>query len=333
MESCLSDAVRLKGTAKGGGSNPPFVSPPSLLVAAPLLNLKRSIALVTYMTFLPGDTKGLVSRPWNGTPISRRTTDGYVNATAMCKANGKLWTDYWRRDRTTEYLEALSGETGISISNLCLAMRGGYHQGTWVHPRVAVDLARWISAPFAVWMDGWFLEELEKRAAGKAGSSPRQGSLESWRHFHDRVDMTQSTVPLGYFCVFQESSPMIVPMIRAGIDISDRVIPDISVGMAWSKHWKDNNLALKYGEPVKYNHNYPGYYPQAASNPQRSYAYPDAALGEFRRWLHAAYTKEKLPKYVLDQFKSGKLPPESATKVLEAFKLPKALSAPKRKPL
>jgi hypothetical protein len=44
-------------------------------------------------------------------------------------------------------------------------------------------------------MDGWFLEELEKRAAGKTDSSPSQGSLESWGHFHDRVDMTHSTVP------------------------------------------------------------------------------------------------------------------------------------------
>jgi len=27
---------------------------------------------------------------------------------------------------------------------------------------VAVDLARWISAPFAVWMDGWFLESIQQ---------------------------------------------------------------------------------------------------------------------------------------------------------------------------
>jgi hypothetical protein len=180
-------------------------------------------------------------------------------------------------------------------------------------------------------MDGWFLEELEKRAAGTERSSPWQGNLESWRHFHDRVDMTHSTVPLGYFCVFQESHPMIVPMIRAGVDVSDRVIPDISVGIAWSRHWKDNNLASKYGEPARYSHNYPDYYPQAASNPQPSHAYPDAALGEFRRWLHATYTKKKLPKYVLSQIKSGKLPQESADKVLEAFELPKALPAAKRK--
>lgn len=109
--------------------------------------------------------KALQSRSWNGTPISRRTTDGYVNATAMAKASGKQWHDYWRTDRTTEYLEALSAETGISVSSLCLTTKGGAFQGTWVHPRVAVDFARWINPAFAVWMDGWFLEELQARGA------------------------------------------------------------------------------------------------------------------------------------------------------------------------
>jgi hypothetical protein len=104
----------------------------------------------------------LITRAWNGTPISRRTTDGYVNATTMAKASGKQWHDYWRTDRTTEYLEALSAETGIPVSSLCLTTRGGAYQGTWIHARVAVDFARWISAPFAVWMDGWFLEEIER---------------------------------------------------------------------------------------------------------------------------------------------------------------------------
>ena len=63
-------------------------------------------------------------------------------------------------DRATAYLEALCTETGIPVSSLCLSLKGGSHQGTWIHPQVAVDLARWISAPFAVWMDGWFLDEL-----------------------------------------------------------------------------------------------------------------------------------------------------------------------------
>lgn len=104
----------------------------------------------------------LVTRSWNDTPIARRTTDGYVNATAMCKANGKRWSDYRESDRCQRYLDALSELTEIPVVSLYQSVegRGG---GTYVHPQVAVDLARWISAPFAVWMDGWFLEELEER--------------------------------------------------------------------------------------------------------------------------------------------------------------------------
>ena len=43
----------------------------------------------------------------------------------------------------------------------------GRNGGTWVHPQVAVDLARWTSAHFAVWMDGWFLESAGKPADPK----------------------------------------------------------------------------------------------------------------------------------------------------------------------
>lgn len=128
-----------------------------------------------------------LSRSWNGTPITRRTTDGYVNATAMCKANGKQWNDYWRTDRATEYLEALSAETGIPVSSLCLSMKGGAYQGTWVHPQVAVDLARWISAPFAVWMDAWFLEGIQT-----AQQSPAQPVLNP----QDSLDLIERSMGL-----------------------------------------------------------------------------------------------------------------------------------------
>jgi hypothetical protein len=123
------------------------------------------------------NNSALSSRSWNGTPISRRSTDGYVNATAMCKANNKQWNDYWRTDRATEYLEALSTETGIPVSKLCLSMRGGSDQGTWVHPQVAVDLARWVSAPFAVWMDRWFLEEFQAQASQVRDTQPQSPAL------------------------------------------------------------------------------------------------------------------------------------------------------------
>jgi hypothetical protein len=108
---------------------------------------------------------GLTARAWNGISISRRISDGYVNATAMCQAGAKRWPDYIRLDRSQAYIAALSPVVGIcttGIDGLIQVRQGGqpHLQGTWIHPRLAIDLARWIAPAFAVWMDGWLLEEM-----------------------------------------------------------------------------------------------------------------------------------------------------------------------------
>ena len=110
------------------------------------------------------NASGLVVRTWNDAPISRRDGDGYADATAMCQANGRLYADYQRLDRTTAYLQALAASLGIPAEQLVITTTTGpnHLRGTWVHPRLAVDLARWLSPQFAVWMDGWFLEQLEQ---------------------------------------------------------------------------------------------------------------------------------------------------------------------------
>lgn len=108
---------------------------------------------------------GLEIRQWEGHAIQRRRADGYVNATAMCQANGKKWNDYARLDRTHAYIAALAAVAGNPATEnhgLIHVIQGGppHLQGTWIHPRLAVDLARWCRPAFAVWMDGWLLEQL-----------------------------------------------------------------------------------------------------------------------------------------------------------------------------
>lgn len=151
------------------------------------------------------------------------------------------------------------------------------------------------------------------------GYSPEQKMLDSWRHFHDRMDMTVSSVPFGYFSVFKEIAVMIVPMIRAGIIISDRVVPDISVGKAWSEYWTVSGFEVEHGNRCKYNHEYPLYYPQAKSNPQPSFAYPDSALGVFRAWLIQHYLSSKFPTYLLGQTKKGTVTVAIANKAIDVF--------------
>lgn len=162
------------------------------------------------------------------------------------------------------------------------------------------------------------------------GYSPEQKVLDSWRHFHDRVDMTATSVPFGYFSVFKEIAIMLVPMIRAGIFISDKVVPDISVGRAWSEHWEANGLEQKYGARQRYDHEYPLYYPQSKSNPQPALCYPEEALGAFRSWLNKTYITSKFPAYMLGQTKRGTVPIALANKALGAFGS-QLLSAPKQK--
>lgn len=151
------------------------------------------------------------------------------------------------------------------------------------------------------------------------GYSPEQKMLDSWRHFHDRMDMTVSSVPFGYFSVFKEIAVMIVPMIRAGILISDRVVPDISVGKAWSEYWTASGFDETHGKRCKYSHEYPLYYPQAKSNPQPSFAYPDEALGVFRAWLVQHYLSNKFPTYLLGQTKKGTVTLAIANKAIDVF--------------
>lgn len=111
-------------------------------------------------------SSALVVRSWNGHAIQRRLADGYVNATAMCQVAGRRWHHYAVNRRAVEYIQALEGSAGIPADLLAQTITTGPNagRGTWVHPRLAVDLARWISPDFAVWMDGWILEELEAKA-------------------------------------------------------------------------------------------------------------------------------------------------------------------------
>ena len=97
-------------------------------------------------------------------------------------------------------------------------------------------------------------------------------------------------------------------------------MPDISVGQHWGRHWIFINGDDKYGPRSKYNHNYPDYFPQAASNPQEPWCYPEEALGEFRRWFRETYINGgKFKNYVEGKAKDKKLPVSFAQLAVLAY--------------
>lgn len=172
-------------------------------------------ALVVQPTILGGDdlplqwrqpVAGLEQRVWQGTAIQRREADGFVNATAMCKANGRLWAKYQETERCQSYLAALSKMSEIRTFDLIQARRGRAG-GTWIHPSLAIDLARWISPAFAVWMDGWFLESFAKPALPpapplKAGvhvvAPTHRDACRLWKDAVEKVVMAAIDRKLGW---------------------------------------------------------------------------------------------------------------------------------------
>lgn len=154
-----------------------------------------------------------------------------------------------------------------------------------------------------------------------------------WKPFHDRVSLTYDSAPDGYFSVFKESAEVSVALGESGIYMSDKLIPDISIGQAWSTFWQTNNFDNSYGKRVLYAHNYPSYFPQAASNPQKPWCYPESALGEFKRWLREDYIRGgRFSKYVGGQVDSGKISSEIGLKALSAYKLPPTLKSTRNTP-
>ena len=156
----------------------------------------------------------------------------------------------------------------------------------------------------------------------QVGYDPNNFVPVAWQQFHDRVSLTYNAVPVGYFSVFKEIADMIVTLGQAGLHIDSSFVPDGSVGIHWSKHWETNNFDQKYGKRQKWPHNYPNYFPQAKSNPQLAWCYPEEGLPEFRRWMRENYIGDgKFTKYINNKIKRMELPASFSQLVIEAYNL------------
>ena len=115
----------------------------------------------------------VLAREFNGQVIGQRGEDGYMDATAMCKANGRRLSTYLRAQSTKAFISELSTVVQICTTNLIQVRQGGSarEQATYVHPRVATHLAQWCSAKFAVLVSGWVLDILTKGRAEVAPAS------------------------------------------------------------------------------------------------------------------------------------------------------------------
>lgn len=164
------------------------------------------------------------------------------------------------------------------------------------------------------------LRELIYAQVGYDPSGERKHKFEKW---HERIALNFQSAPKGFFHVFNEAHTIIYELIMAGANIGEHFVVDISIGMHWSKYWSDNQLDQQYGERTKWPHNYPESHPQSKSNPQESWCYPLAALGNYREWLQSTYIDGgKFAGYLNGKVAKKQLPPSFAQLAIVALSTP-----------
>lgn len=213
--------------------------------------------------------------------VEQRAADGYINATAMCRAAGKRIAKYLENDGSKDFIAALSADVRIRTSDLVQIVKGGAgEQGTWVHPQVAIHLAQWLSPKFAVMVSKWVLDWM----SGKGRPSKLPYHLE--RHL-----LNAHKIPNGYFSVLQEMTNILIgPLEVRGFQLPDNMLPDISMAKMLcaelrAQHGIDTNTLPKY------QHTFPDGREVSAN------LYPNQYLPAFRALVSDKWLTEKAAGY------------------------------------
>jgi hypothetical protein len=164
----------------------------------------------------------LILREWNGRTIRQRE-DGYISATDMCQACGKLFADWNRLKSTNDFLEAISNDMGIPISQLVEIKKGNtleFEQGTWLHNFVALELSGWLLPSFKVQCIKWVNELLLKGfvSLDNAKIKPAKMSLSqiewSWNQLVKSGEITQTEAVKGMFADASKHFPHMEDMLN-----------------------------------------------------------------------------------------------------------------------
>lgn len=118
----------------------------------------------------------------------RFNPDGWINATEAAARFGKEPAQWLRLPDAIRYLEGLErtyGKITYVKTSRARADRGG---GTWLHPKLAVKFARWLSVDFEIWCD----EQIDSLVRGdtSAWRQARQQSAVGYRGLCDALALS-----------------------------------------------------------------------------------------------------------------------------------------------
>lgn len=124
--------------------------------------------------------------------------EGWLNATNAASPFGKEPADWLELDLTKEYIDRLfmrigGSSVGQPHTALTSIRRGNTAaSGTWLHPKLAVKFARWLSVDFEIWCE----EQLEGLVLGEVAAKAiaRRQAAMSFRSLCEALSITHEAI-------------------------------------------------------------------------------------------------------------------------------------------
>ena len=226
----------------------------------------------------------LIERRIQHSVIQQRSSDGYINASALCSAAGRQWYHYRREETAGGFLRALGKNLSLTEAELTQTVQNSDNTtAVWVHPQVALHLAQWLSPEFAVQVTQWVQEWL-------TGGKARQPSGGLPYHIARHV-ANLNKVPPTHFSILQEMTfTLIGPLEMQGYTLPQKMVPDISQGKMFCKFAREE-LGLDTDALPVYNHEYPD------GRVVEAKLYPIELLAQFRQFIHRTWMPERAAGY------------------------------------
>ena len=137
----------------------------------------------------------------------QKTDELFFNATLIAKQFGKKPIEWIDSKQGSEYIAVILEVENFHYENLVRTVQGGKYQGTWLHKKLTLPFARWLSVKFEYELDRWVDSRIEAehqrqqhRLSLKTGFLPLTNAIQAAHadlkpyHFSNECDLINRLV-------------------------------------------------------------------------------------------------------------------------------------------
>ena len=139
--------------------------------------------------------------------LLQKTDEMFFNATLIAKQFGKKPNEWLDSKQGSEYIGVILEAENFRYENLVRTTVGGKYQGTWLHKKLTLPFARWLSVKFEYELDRWVDNRIEEehqrqqhRLSLKTGFLPLTNAIQEahtdpqFYHFSTECDLINRLV-------------------------------------------------------------------------------------------------------------------------------------------